>query len=96
MTENNIHRLGNKTFRLWYNISSIRNDSRARIAVCSALFPNLFTAFMPKMSPLVSLVEKFCAFGREPVGNTAGQTAIGAVESFLINEILYQNLSFIT
>ena len=30
------------------------------------------------------------------VGNKAGQTAICALESFLINEILYQNLSFIT
>ena len=55
MTENNIHRLGNKTFRLWYDISLLRNDSRARIAVCPALFPTLFTAFMPKISPLVSL-----------------------------------------
>ena len=96
MTENNIHRLGNKTFRLWYDISLIRNDSRARIAVCPALFPTLFTAFMPKISPLVSLVEKLWAFGSEPVGNTAGQTAILALETFLINEISYQTLSFIT
>ena len=74
----------------------IRNDSRAQIAVCPALFPTLFTAFMPKISPLVSLVEKLWAFGSEPVGNTAGQTAILALETFLINEISYQTLSFIT
>ena len=70
--------------------------SKARIAVLPAVFPTLFSAFMPKISPLVSLVEKFCAFGGEPVGNTAGKTAIVALESFLINEISYQTLSFIT
>ena len=70
--------------------------SRARIAVLPALFPTLFSAFMPKISPLVSLVEKFCAFGGEPVGNKAGKTAILALESFLSDEISYQSLSFLS
>ena len=65
MTENNIHKLGNETFRFWYDISSIGKDSRARIAVFPAVFPTLFSAFMPKISPLVSLVEKLWAFSWE-------------------------------
>ena len=65
----------------------IRNDSRAQIAVCPALFPTLFTAFMPKISPLVSLVEKLWAFGSEPVGNTAGQTAVIALKKYQSDEI---------
>ena len=91
MTENNIHRLGNVTFRLWYNISLIGNDSRARIAVFTAVFPTLFSASCPKFLHSFHSCRNFGHSAENKVGNTAGKTAIRAIESFPIDEILYQS-----
>ena len=96
MTENNIHRLGNVTFRLRYNISLIGNDSLARIAVFPAVFPTLFSASCPKFLHSFHSCRNFGHSAENKVGNTAGKTAILAIESFPINEISYQTLSYIT
>ena len=91
MTENNIHRLGNKTFRLWYNISFIRSDSRATIAVLPAVFPTGSLPNAQNFSTSETSGEILGMKAENKVGNTAGKTAILALESFPNDEISYQS-----
>ena len=69
----------------------IRNVSRARIAVRPAVFP---TGSLPNAQSFSTSETSGEILGMKAVnkvGNKAGQTAIRALESFLINEILYQS-----
>ena len=64
MTENNIHGLRNKTFRLGFSISSRWYFFRAITAVFPAVFPILFSASCPKFFTR-KLVKKLWAFSGE-------------------------------
>ena len=70
--------------------------SRARIAVLPAVFPTGSRPNAQNFSTSETSGEILGMKAENKVGNKAGKTAIRALESFLINEILYQNLSFIT
>ena len=74
----------------------IRNVSRARIAVLPAEFPTGSLPNAQNFSTSETSGEILGMKAENKVGNKAGKTAIVALESFLINEISYQTLSFIT
>ena len=70
--------------------------SRARIAVLPAVFPTGSLPNAQNFSTSETSGEILGMKAENKVRNTVGKTAILAIESFPINEISYQTLSYIT
>ena len=65
--------------------------SRARIAVLPAVFPTGSLPNAQNFSTSETSGEILGMKAENKVGNKAGKTAIRALESFLMDEILYQS-----
>ena len=69
----------------------IRNVSRARIAVCPAVFPTGSLPNAQSFSTSETSGEILGMKAENKVGNTAGKTAIHALKTFPNDEISYQS-----